>query len=125
MEDWFPSILVRVTTFGMFVVTQAFIGHIGKLELATYALIQVIVVRFSNGVLLGMSSATETLCGQVFGAKQYHMLGIYLQRSWIINLLTSTILLPVFIFASPIFKLLGKDDDVTILNSSNEMYQLI
>ncbi|KAK8589912.1 hypothetical protein V6N13_088716 [Hibiscus sabdariffa] len=108
----FPSILVRVTTFGMFVVTQAFIGHIGKLELAAYALIQVIVVRFSNGVLLGMSSAIETLCGQAFGAKQYHMLGIYLQRSWIINLLTSTILLPLFIFASPIFKLLGEDDEI-------------
>ncbi|KAK8690007.1 hypothetical protein V6N13_088712 [Hibiscus sabdariffa] len=108
----FPSILARVTAFGMFVVTQAFIGHIGQLELAAYALIQVIAVRFSNGVLLGMSSATETLCGQAFGAKQYHMLGIYLQRSWIINLLTSTVLLPVFIFASPIFKLLGEDEEI-------------
>ncbi|KAK8690010.1 hypothetical protein V6N13_088715 [Hibiscus sabdariffa] len=62
----FPSILARVTTFGMFIVTQAFIGHIGQLELATYALIQVIVVRFSNVVLLGMSSATETLCGSLY-----------------------------------------------------------
>ncbi|KAE8673781.1 MATE efflux family protein [Hibiscus syriacus] len=108
----FPSILARVTAFGMFVVTQAFIGHIGQLELAAYALIQVIAVRFSNGILLGMSSATETLCGQAFGAKQYHMLGIYLQRSWIINLLTSAVLLPVFIFASPIFKLLGEDEEI-------------
>jgi Na+-driven multidrug efflux pump len=33
---------------------------------------------------LGMASALETLCGQSYGAKQYHMLGIYLQRSWII-----------------------------------------
>lgn len=31
-----------------------------------------------------MASALETLCGQAYGAKQYHMLGIYLQRSWII-----------------------------------------
>ncbi|KAF3327033.1 Protein TRANSPARENT TESTA 12 [Carex littledalei] len=28
-----------------------------------------------------MTSALETLCGQAYGAKQYHMLGIYLQRS--------------------------------------------
>ncbi|KAE8660054.1 protein TRANSPARENT TESTA 12-like isoform X2 [Hibiscus syriacus] len=108
----FPSILARVTAFGMFVVTQAFIGHISQLELAAYALIQVIAVRFSNGILLGMSSATETLCGQAFGAKQYHMLGIYLQRSWIINLLTSAVLLPVFIFASSIFELLGENEDI-------------
>ncbi|OMO49393.1 Multi antimicrobial extrusion protein [Corchorus olitorius] len=108
----FPSMLARVTAFGMFVVTQAFIGHIGEVQLAAYALIQVITVRFANGILLGMSSATETLCGQAFGAKQYHMLGIYLQRSWIINLTTATILLPVFIFASPIFKLLGEDSEI-------------
>ncbi|CAN1264605.1 Protein DETOXIFICATION 34 [Linum perenne] len=31
-----------------------------------------------------MGSALETLCGQAFGAGQVHMLGIYLQRSWII-----------------------------------------
>ncbi|KAK5785689.1 protein DETOXIFICATION 20-like isoform X2 [Gossypium arboreum] len=108
----FPSMLARVTAFGMFVVTQAFIGHIGERQLAAYALIQVITVRFANGILLGMSSATETLCGQAFGAKHYHMLGIYLQRSWIINLVTSAVLLPVFIFASPIFKLLGEDEEI-------------
>jgi MATE family multidrug resistance protein len=59
-----------------------------------------------------MSSATETLCGQAFGAKQYHMMGIYLQRSWIINIVVATILLPVFIFAAPIFKLLGEEEEV-------------
>lgn len=59
-----------------------------------------------------MSSATETLCGQAFGAKQYHMMGIYLQRSWIINLATGTILLPAFIFAADIFKLLGEQTDI-------------
>lgn len=59
-----------------------------------------------------MSSATETLCGQAFGAGQYHMMGIYLQRSLIINLATGTILLPVFIFAGDIFKLVGEQTDI-------------
>lgn len=59
-----------------------------------------------------MSSATETLCGQAYGAKQYHMMGIYLQRSWFIDLITLTLLLPVFIFATPIFNLLGEDEDI-------------
>ncbi|KAI7748422.1 hypothetical protein M8C21_007580, partial [Ambrosia artemisiifolia] len=61
---------------------------------------------------LGMSSATETLCGQAFGAGQHHMMGIYLQRSWIVDLVTLTILLPIFIFATQIFKLLGQDEAV-------------
>ncbi|CAM8988725.1 unnamed protein product [Rhodiola kirilowii] len=59
-----------------------------------------------------MSSATETLCGQAFGANQYHMLGIYLQRSWIINLATATVLVPLFIFAAPIYGLLGQEQAV-------------
>ena len=59
-----------------------------------------------------MSSATETLCGQAFGAKQYHMMGIYLQRSSIINLATATILLPFFIFAGKIFTLIGEQDEI-------------
>lgn len=59
-----------------------------------------------------MSSATETLCGQAFGARQYHMLSVYLQRSWIVNVVTATLILPVFIFATPIFKLLGQEDQI-------------
>ncbi|XP_031395162.1 protein DETOXIFICATION 25-like isoform X2 [Punica granatum] len=106
----FPGMLSKVSVSGIFIVTQAFIGHIGETELAAYALIQIIGVQFVNGIILGMSSATETLCGQAFGAKQYHMLGIYLQRSWIINIITVTILVPIFICTAAIFKLLGEDD---------------
>lgn len=60
-----------------------------------------------------MSSATETLCGQAYGARQYHMMGIYLQRSWIVDLLTLTLLLPLFIFGTFIFKLLGEEAGIS------------
>ena len=61
-----------------------------------------------------MSSATETLCGQAFGARHDHMMGIYLQRSWIVDGVAATILLPLVIFAAPIFRLLGQEEDVAI-----------
>ncbi|XP_050221290.1 protein DETOXIFICATION 24-like [Mercurialis annua] len=109
----FPAMLARTTQYGIFVVTQAFIGRIGELDLAGYALIQIIAIRFANGILLGMSSATETLCGQAFGAKQYHMMGIYMQRSCIINLVAGTFLLPLFIFSAKIFILLGEDEQIS------------
>ncbi|XP_065851947.1 protein DETOXIFICATION 25-like [Euphorbia lathyris] len=109
----FPAMLARVTQFGMLVVTQAFIGNLGEDQLAGYALIQIISVRFANGILVGMSSATETLCGQAFGAKQQHMMGMYLQKSWIINFITATLLLPVFIFSSKIFQALGQETQVS------------
>ena len=53
---------------------------------------------------LGMASALETLCGQAYGAKQNHMLGIYLQRSCIllvldyINWHIYDLLLPIIYF---------------------------
>ncbi|XP_059647264.1 protein DETOXIFICATION 24-like [Cornus florida] len=108
----FPSMLAKLSSYGILVVTQAFMGHIGEKELAAYALIQIIGIQFANGIVFGMSSATETLCGQAFGAGQYHMLGIYLQRSWIINLTAATLLAPFFVFAGPIFRLLGQDEDI-------------
>ncbi|KAG8647991.1 hypothetical protein MANES_09G135200v8 [Manihot esculenta] len=104
----FPAMITKVTYFGMIVVTQSFIGHISELQLAAYALEQTFFVRFVNGILIGMSSATETLCGQAFGAAQYHMLGIYLQRSWIVDHILTTIVVPLFIFATPILRLIGQ-----------------
>ncbi|KAH6779518.1 MATE efflux family protein [Perilla frutescens var. hirtella] len=107
-----PSVIARVSSFGTIVVTQSFIGHISAVDLAGYALVQTLSVRFVNGILIGMSSATETLCGQAFGAKQYHMMGIYLQRSWLIDLITLIVLLPVFIFGTQIFNLLGQEEEI-------------
>ncbi|KAI3421622.1 CRAL-TRIO domain-containing protein [Psidium guajava] len=108
-----PSVLARASSYGILVVTQIYMGHISELDLASYGLIQTVLLLFAKGILLGMSSATETLCGQAFGAGQYHMLGIYLQRSWIIDLVTATMLLPLFIWATPLFRLLGEDEDAT------------
>ncbi|KAH9706521.1 protein DETOXIFICATION 25 [Citrus sinensis] len=108
----FPSILSRITSFGQILVTQSFLGHVGEIELASFALVQSIFLRFVNGILLGMSSATETLCGQAFGAGHYHMMGIYLQRSWLVDCVTATIMLPVFIFGTPIMNLLGQQKDI-------------
>ncbi|KAK0601281.1 hypothetical protein LWI29_022747 [Acer saccharum] len=107
-----PAIFTRFSTFGINLVSQAFVGHIGSVELAAFSLVFTVLLRFANGVLLGMASALETLCGQAYGAKQYHMLGIYLQRSWIVLFITSLFLLPIFIFTTPLLKALGQDDNI-------------
>lgn len=63
-----------------------------------------------------MASALETLCGQAFGAKKYYMLGVYMQRSWIVLFLCCILLLPLYLFASPALKLLGQPKDVAELS---------
>ncbi|MBD4018500.1 hypothetical protein GUI04_05595, partial [Xanthomonas citri pv. citri] len=83
---------------------QAFAGHLGDLELAAISIATSVIVGFDFGLLLGMASALETLCGQAYGAKNYRMLGVYLQRSWIVLFLCCLLLLPLYIFASPVLK---------------------
>ncbi|KAL8268503.1 hypothetical protein R6Q59_002301 [Mikania micrantha] len=107
-----PTVVSLVCAFGTIVVTQSFVGHISDIDLAGYALVQTLSVRFVNGILLGMSSATETLCGQAFGGGQSRMMGIYLQRSWIVNFVTLTVLLPIFIFGTQIFQLFGEEESI-------------
>ncbi|CAN1288538.1 Protein DETOXIFICATION 27 [Linum perenne] len=108
-----PAIFSRVTTYSMLVITQAFAGHLGDLELAGISIANNVIVGLDFGLLLGMASALETLCGQAYGAKKYYMLGVYLQRSWIVLFLCCFLLLPLHLFASPFLKLLGQPDDVS------------
>ncbi|PIN08111.1 putative membrane protein, predicted efflux pump [Handroanthus impetiginosus] len=79
-----------------------------------------ITIQFSSGSIksvrlftlilltLGMGSAVETLCGQAFGAGQHDMLGVYLQRSWIILLATGLLLMFLYIFALPFLLVIGQ-----------------
>lgn len=117
-----PSIFSRIATFTMNVVTQAFAGHLGDVELAAITISTGVIVGFNFGLLLGMASALETLCGQAFGAKRYNMIGIYMQRSWIVLLVCCVITLPLYIFATPILKALGQSDDVAELSGKAALW---
>ncbi|KAM3690633.1 hypothetical protein ACJW31_09G134300 [Castanea mollissima] len=107
-----PAIFTRASAFGILVITQAFVGHIGSTVLAAYSFICTVFLQFAVGILLGMATALQTLCGQAYGARKYHMLGVYLQRSWIFMFLASIILLPIFIFTTQILEVLGQDEAV-------------
>ncbi|CAO2828226.1 unnamed protein product [Amaranthus hypochondriacus] len=111
-----PSIISRICTYAMLVVTQAFAGHLGDHQLAAVSITCNLIVGFDYGLMLGMASALETLCGQAYGAKKYHMLGIYMQRSWIVLFICCILLLPLYIFASPMLKLLGQPKEVAELS---------
>ncbi|KAK8459975.1 hypothetical protein SEVIR_2G249300v4 [Setaria viridis] len=71
-----------------------------------------------------MASALETLCGQAYGAKQYHMLGIYLQRSWLILLAFAVLLSPMYVFSGPLLAALGQPADLSREAGSASVYFL-
>ncbi|KAB2622768.1 protein TRANSPARENT TESTA 12 [Pyrus ussuriensis x Pyrus communis] len=44
---------------------------------------------------------------------QIRMLGVYMQRSWIILLMTACVLVPVYVWSSPIFELVGETTEIS------------
>ncbi|KAM7255001.1 hypothetical protein ACFE04_020242 [Oxalis oulophora] len=94
-----PAVVVYVLNNVISVSTQIFCGHLGNLQLAAASLGNNGIQMFAFGLMLGMGSAVETLCGQAYGAHKYEMLGIYLQRSTILLLATSIPLMMIYIFS--------------------------
>ncbi|XP_047170427.1 protein DETOXIFICATION 34-like [Vigna umbellata] len=110
-----PIAFSILCNYGVNSFTSIFVGHLGDLELSAVSISLSVISNFSFGFLLGMASALETLCGQAFGAGQVEMLGIYMQRSWIILLGGCICLLPIYIYAEPILILLGQERDIAEL----------
>ncbi|KAL5794078.1 hypothetical protein ACOSP7_002672 [Xanthoceras sorbifolium] len=107
-----PAIVVYMINYVMSMATQIFSGHLGNLELAAASLGNTGVQVFAYGLMLGMASAVETLCGQAYGAQKYEMLGIYMQRSAILLSLAGIVLTFIYIFSKPILIFLGQTEEI-------------
>ncbi|CAI0550624.1 unnamed protein product [Linum tenue] len=107
-----PAVIVYMLNFLMGMSTEIFAGHLGNLQLAASSLGFSGIQLFAYGLLLGMGSAVETLCGQAYGAQKYAMLGIYLQQSILILLLTAAAISVVYIFSKPILISLGQSPEI-------------
>ncbi|KAJ8533199.1 hypothetical protein K7X08_016088 [Anisodus acutangulus] len=103
-----PAIFTSICQYSLGALTQTFAGQVGELELAAVSIENSVIAGLAFGVMLGMGSALETLCGQAFGAGQLRMLGIYMQRSWIILLTTACILVPIYVVSPAILLFAGQ-----------------
>ncbi|KAI9169167.1 hypothetical protein LWI28_008062 [Acer negundo] len=103
-----PAIFTSVAQYSLGAITQVFSGHVSTIALAAVSVENSVIAGFSFGAMMGMGSALETLCGQAYGAGQIDMLGIYMQRSWVILNASSLILMFLYIFAYQILSLIGQ-----------------
>ncbi|CAH2047938.1 unnamed protein product, partial [Thlaspi arvense] len=107
-----PAVIVYMINYLMSMSTQIFSGHLGNLQLAAASLGNTGIQVFAYGLMLGMGSAVETLCGQAYGGGKYDMLGIYLQRSAVLLTLTGVFLTLIYVFSRPILLLLGESPEI-------------
>ncbi|XP_020224276.1 protein DETOXIFICATION 41 [Cajanus cajan] len=80
------SIVVSIFNYLLTFVTLMFTGHLGALQLAGASIASVGIQGLAYGIMLGMASAVQTVCGQAYGAKKYAAMSIILQRAIILHL---------------------------------------
>ncbi|CAI9093006.1 OLC1v1028402C2 [Oldenlandia corymbosa var. corymbosa] len=109
-----PTIFNNVAIYGCGVLTQIYSGHLSTTQLAAISMENFVISSISVGLLGGLGSGLETLCGQAYGAKHLDMLGIYLQKSWIILNSVAIGLVFLFLFATQILNLLRQDPEISV-----------
>ncbi|TKW21303.1 hypothetical protein SEVIR_4G168001v4 [Setaria viridis] len=93
-------------------ISVMFVGHLGELSLAGASMASSLATVTGFSLLLGMASALDTLCGQAFGARQYHLLGIYKQRAMLLLTAVSVTLAVVWFYTGENLLLFGQDADI-------------
>ncbi|XP_026389523.1 protein DETOXIFICATION 16-like isoform X3 [Papaver somniferum] len=108
-----PLITVNLLHFCIQLISVMFVGHLGELSLSGASMATSFATVTGFSLLMGMASALDTLCGQSYGAKQYHMLGIHMQRGMFILLLVSIPLAFALANTCRILIFVGQDPEIS------------
>ncbi|KAJ8527889.1 hypothetical protein K7X08_015340 [Anisodus acutangulus] len=114
-------IIVLIFNYMLGFVTLMFVGHLGSLELAGASIASVGIQGPAYGVMLGMASAVETVCGQAYGAKRYAVMGVICQRAIILHLVAAFLFSFPYWFSGPLLKSIGQSETISAQNIVNPL----
>ncbi|XP_004490498.1 protein DETOXIFICATION 48-like [Cicer arietinum] len=84
-----PTTITGLLLYSRAMISMIFLGYLGEMELAGGSL----SIGFANitgySVISGLAMGMEPICGQAYGAKQWKILGLTLQRTILLLLSTS------------------------------------
>ncbi|CAL4955121.1 unnamed protein product [Urochloa decumbens] len=105
-----PMLVVSLSQYAVQVSSNMMVGHLpGVLPLSSAAIATSLATVSGSSVLMGLASALETLCGQAYGAGQYHKLGEHTYRATITLLVVCIPLSILWVFMGKVLLLLGQD----------------
>ncbi|KAM0875994.1 hypothetical protein ACQ4PT_036460 [Festuca glaucescens] len=105
-----PMVAVSLSQYAVQVSSNMMVGHLpGVLPLSSAAIATSLASVSGFSLLIGMASALETLCGQAYGAKQYHNLGLHTYRAIVTLLVVCVPLSLLWVFMGKILALIGQD----------------
>ncbi|KAG6510560.1 protein DETOXIFICATION 49-like [Zingiber officinale] len=113
-----PIVLAGLLLYCRSMVSMIFLGRLGDLALAGGSL----AIGFANitgySVLSGLAMGMEPICGQAFGARRYHLVGLSLHRSVLLLLSASLPIALIWCYIRPLLLLLGQDADLATAAAS-------
>lgn len=109
------SIIVSIFNYMLSFTTLVFCGHLSSTEFAGASIASVGIQGLAYGIMLGMASAVQTVCGQAYGAKKRAEMGIICQRAIIIHLGAAVILTPLYWYSGAVLRAIGQSKTIAKL----------
>ncbi|KAI3414684.1 uncharacterized protein J3R85_015981 [Psidium guajava] len=108
-----PMVLTGLLIYARSAISMIFLGRLGDLALAGGSL----AIGFANitgySVLSGLAMGMEPICCQAFGARRYKLLGLTMQRTILLLLLTSIPIALLWLNMKRILLFFGQQDDIS------------
>ncbi|XP_022962254.1 protein DETOXIFICATION 48-like [Cucurbita moschata] len=108
-----PTAVTGLLLYSRAMISMLFLGYLGELELAGGSL----SIGFANitgySVLSGLAMGMEPICGQAYGAKQWKLLGITLQRTVLLLLTSSVPISFMWLNMKRILLWCGQDEEIS------------
>ncbi|XP_043715637.1 protein DETOXIFICATION 49-like [Telopea speciosissima] len=120
----FPMILTGLLLYSRSMISMLFVGRLGDLALAGGSL----AIGFANitgySILSGLAMGMEPICGQAFGAKRHTLLGLALQRTVLLLLVSSIPIAFLWVNVERILIYFGQQTDIAREAQSYILYSL-
>jgi len=121
----FPMVLASTSIYIMGLSSLVILGTFaGPSDLAAASMGTVYSNVCGCSLLWGLSEAIDTLCSQAYGAKQYRLMGIFLQRGVVILCLASTLASVAFYFTETVLLALGQNPELSKNAAGFVQYQI-
>lgn len=119
-----PTAMTGLILYSRAMISMLFLGYLGERELAGGSL----SIGFANitgySVLSGLAMGMEPICGQAYGAKQWKLLGITLQRTVLLLLSTSLPISFMWLNMKRILLWCGQDDEISSVAQTFNLFAI-
>ncbi|XP_055819501.1 protein DETOXIFICATION 49-like [Solanum dulcamara] len=120
----FPMIFTGLILYSRSIISMIFLGHLGELSLAGGSL----AIGFANitgySILSGLAMGMEPICGQAFGGKRFKILGLTLQRTILLLLLTSIPISILWLYMQKLLIFCGQDHEIASMAQNYILFSL-